>query len=83
MRTCAGCGARRPRSEMIRVAADKNGNVRVTGMISTSGRGAYICLRRECLDTARDKGGLRRGLRVNIPEAIFSEIGLLIGSKRG
>jgi predicted RNA-binding protein YlxR (DUF448 family) len=83
MRTCAGCGAKRPRSEMIRVAADKNGNVRVTGKISTPGRGAYICSRRACLEEARDKGGLRRGLRVNIPDAAFNELGLLIGSKRG
>jgi len=83
VRTCAGCGARRPRSEMIRVAADRNGNVHVTGKMSTPGRGAYICPRRACLGTARDKGGLRRGLKVHVSDAVFEELGQLIGSQRG
>jgi len=83
VRMCAGCGARRPRSEMIRIAADGNGNVHVTGKISTPGRGAYICPRRACLEEVQDKGGLRRGLKVNIPDVVFDELGLLVGSKRG
>lgn len=68
---------------MIRVAAYKNGNVHVTGKISTPGRGAYICFRRACLEAARDRGGLHRGLKVSIPDATFNELGLIIGSKRG
>ncbi len=68
---------------MIRVAADRNGNVQVTGKRSTPGRGAYICPGRACLDTVRDKGGLSRGLKVHVPDAVFDELGLLIGSERG
>src|SRR5512136_1661850 len=43
IRTCAGCGARRPKGEMIRVGAGQSGEVVVAGKGKSSGRGAYLC----------------------------------------
>ncbi|MBU4194842.1 MAG: YlxR family protein [Actinobacteria bacterium] len=83
MRMCAGCGARRPKSEMIRVAADRDGNVSVTGERGASGRGAYLCPEKRCLEISRGKGGIRRGLKASIPDAIYEELELLTGGQRG
>jgi uncharacterized protein len=62
-RTCAGCGARRPQSELIRFAA-------VNGVLAPGrllpGRGAYTCPRLLCFERARARRAFNRVLRQTI-----------------
>lgn len=74
VRTCAGCGRKRPRSEMIRVAVNGEGNVSVTGERGTPGRGSYVCREKRCVEMARYNGGMRRGLKASVPDTVFQEL---------
>lgn len=73
-RMCCGCRRNRPKSEMIRVSADGQGNVRVDSRAALGGRGGYLCPELNCIELARKRGGLSRGLKVAVPESIFEEI---------
>lgn len=78
IRTCAGCGAKRPKHEMIRVGAGAGGKPCISARGKAPGRGAYICPEPRCLALARGSGGLARALRRNIPESLMAELELEI-----
>ena len=74
VRTCAGCGAKRAKSEMIRVGAGGNGVLFVTGKEKVAGRGSYLCPRLECLAFVRRSGALGRRLRQRVDEDLYRQI---------
>ena len=74
LRTCAGCGSKRPKGEMIRVGAEPSWKV-TRGAAKLPGRGAYLCPAQECLARARKRGGLERTLKRKVPEGIYQDIG--------
>jgi uncharacterized protein len=61
-RQCAGCGRRRPQTELVRVAA-ADGRVQIDRDRRLGGRGAYVCPDPECARRAARPGGLSRRLR--------------------
>ncbi len=65
-RQCAGCGMKRPRNELLRVAADGDGMLRFDEAGRMPGRGAYICRNAACLERALLKKSFTRILRRNI-----------------
>ena len=77
IRSCAGCGARRQKSEMIRVGAAE-GIVAVSARGKVPGRGAYVCPDLECLRKAKKSGSMSRRLRTNVPDALYEELEFLI-----
>jgi uncharacterized protein len=74
-RKCTGCGRLRSKEEMIRVGAD--GWTVTRGRVKLSGRGAYVCPARECIDRARRTGAMERTLRVKVPEGVFERVEML------
>ena len=82
IRTCAGCGAKRIKNEMIRVGLDIDGNPRVTGAGKCAGRGSYICIDALCVGKARKNGGLSRVLRKNIADRIYDKLELEIEDRQ-
>ena len=79
IRTCTGCGAKRPKSDMIRVGAsgDKFTIIAAYGS-KVRGRGSYVCPRLECARKARKSGSFARGLRKKVPDAMCDELELKI-----
>lgn len=64
MRTCIGCGAKRPKTQMLRVVAAPEGpQLDPTGRVA--GRGAYGCSA-ACLQAALQKNKLGRALRMRV-----------------
>lgn len=61
VRTCIGCGARRPKVELVRVVADGE-RVAVDEAKRAAGRGAYVCDGR-CAQKAVGKRALARALK--------------------
>ena len=61
-RQCAGCGRRRPQTELVRVAA-VNGRAEIDRGRRLGGRGAYLCPDAACARRAERRGGLGRRLR--------------------
>lgn len=66
VRTCAGCRARTPKSELLRVARRPDGSVAVDPSGRQPGRGAYVHRRADCVEVAVAKGGLARALRTGV-----------------
>lgn len=61
VRTCAGCGARRAKHELLRFVA--RDGVLVAAGPSTAGRGAYTCRSRACFERAVARRAFARALR--------------------
>ncbi|GBD10899.1 hypothetical protein HRbin23_00549 [bacterium HR23] len=62
-RTCAGCGAKRPKREMVRIVRLANGEVAVDTTGKRPGRGTYLCPVLSCWETALKRGRLDHALR--------------------
>jgi predicted RNA-binding protein YlxR (DUF448 family) len=64
-RTCAGCGAKKPQREMLRIAS-QNGDVPKPDFEwKLPGRGAYLCPNPKCAQTAFTRRALERTLKLN------------------
>ena len=68
-RMCVACRGVRPKAEMIRVAFF-DGEVMLGG---GSGRGAYVCNNKDCIEKAEKTRGLQRGLKTNVSSEIYRE----------
>lgn len=82
IRKCVACGARRPKSELIRVVYNKNNKqVCLDKDRKMSGRGAYICPDKDCLLKARKANKFSRALKISISDEIYNhlmeEIGIM------
>ena len=63
-RTCIACRTVRPKRELVRVVRTPEGGVMVDETGKRSGRGAYLCPRRGCWETALAKRQLERVLKI-------------------
>jgi predicted RNA-binding protein YlxR (DUF448 family) len=57
IRTCAGCGRKAPRTELVRFAA-VGGDLKAVH--ESLGRGAYTCRRRSCFERALSSRAFNR-----------------------
>ena len=72
VRTCVGCRITRPQQELIRIGRCSDGSVSIG---AGSGRGAYLCRKNECIETAFANDRLRRALRSQrLPEGLHQEL---------
>jgi predicted RNA-binding protein YlxR (DUF448 family) len=62
-RTCVGCRKVRPKSALLRLVRDMNGQVKVNGEGGASGRGAYACPTVDCLTKALHAGRLAHAFK--------------------
>ena len=74
LRRCVVTKEQLPKSELLRIVKDKEGNISVDLTGKLNGRGAYIKKDIEVLNTARNKNILSRVLEVSIPEEVYNEI---------
>ena len=74
LRRCVVTKEQLPKSELLRIVKDKEGNVSVDLTGKLNGRGAYINKDIEVLNTAKNKNILSRALEVSIPEEVYNEI---------
>jgi predicted RNA-binding protein YlxR (DUF448 family) len=63
IRTCAGCGRKAPKAELVRFAA-VGGELKAVH--ESLGRGAYTCLRRSCFERAATSRAFNRILRAPV-----------------
>lgn len=73
IRSCIGCGEKKPKREMIRIVChDENIFIDPTG--KASGRGAYICVSLDCLEEAIKKKAFSHALRCHIPSEVLEDL---------
>lgn len=68
VRTCVACRATADKRELVRFVRTSTGEVHLDPTGRERGRGAYICLRQECFDQARERGCLNAALKVQLTE---------------
>lgn len=80
MRKCLGCGEMFPKKELVRVVKTKTGENEEAYSISldktgkAAGRGAYVCKKVKCLETAQKAKRFQRALECQIPEEVFEKM---------
>ena len=69
-----GCGEMKNKKEMMRVLKPAEGPVVLDMTGKKNGRGAYLCMTRECLQKARKNKGLERSLKMTIPDELYENL---------
>ena len=68
MRSCVACKETKPKRELLRVVRTPDGHVLLDATGKKSGRGAYLCARLSCWETALKKKRLEQEFEVTISE---------------
>lgn len=66
-RTCIGCRESSAKREFVRIVRTVEGTVEVDPTGKKSGRGAYLCRRRPCWETALKRDAVGRALKIALP----------------
>ncbi len=74
MRQCIGCGEMKGKKEMMRVIKTAEDDICLDVTGKKNGRGAYLCVSKECLLKARKNKGLERSFKMSIPEEIYDTL---------
>jgi hypothetical protein len=69
LRTCVACRTTGAKRGLVRIVRTPQGGVEVDPTGKATGRGAYLCRRRQCWQEALKKEGLARALRVKLWDA--------------
>lgn len=74
MRTCVITKEVRPKKDLIRVCATKEGEVSIDLKGKAPGRGAYLILSKQVIEKAKKSRALDKKLEVEIPDAIYDQL---------
>ena len=74
LRQCVGCGEMKGKKEMMRVIKTAEGDISLDITGKKNGRGAYLCMQKECLQKARKNKGLERSFKMSIPEEVYQTL---------
>lgn len=75
LRQCIGCREMKPKTELIRVIRTPEDNICLDKTGKQNGRGAYICLSKECYNKAIKTKAIERALKVSISDEVIEAIG--------
>ena len=74
VRQCGGCGEMKNKKEMMRVLRTPEGETVLDKTGKKNGRGAYLCISKECLQKARKNKGLERSFKMSIPNEVYDSL---------
>ena len=74
MRKCVGCGEMKNKKEMMRVLKTSENEFVLDATGKKNGRGAYLCLSKECLSQAVKSKGLERSFKQCIPKEVYEKL---------
>ena len=74
LRCCALTKERLPKSELLRIVRDKDGNVFVDDTNKANGRGCYLKKDKEVILNAQKSKVLDRNLNVEVNDSIYEEL---------
>ena len=74
MRQCVGCGEMKSKKELMRVLKTAEDAIILDTTGRKNGRGAYLCMNKECLVKARKNKGLERSFKMSIPKEVYENL---------
>ncbi len=69
-----GCNEMKNKKEMMRVLRTADGSIELDTTGKKNGRGAYLCMTKECLMKARKNKGLERSFKMKIPDELYENM---------
>lgn len=66
LRTCVACMTTKPKRDLVRIVRTVDGTLLIDQRGKVSGRGAYLCPRDECVQSALKSHRLERALKVEL-----------------
>lgn len=73
-RTCMGCNSKKDKTELIRIAKNKQNEIIIDKTGKAQGRGAYICNSVECLEKVMKNNRLNKSLGIKISEELYENL---------
>lgn len=73
-RSCVGCREVKNKKEMLRMVRTTAGSVEYDPSGRKSGRGAYVCPAKVCIDAAISRGALVRALSMSVSRGELEEM---------
>lgn len=74
LRQCVGCGEMKPKKEMMRVLKTNEDEICLDVTGKKNGRGAYLCIQKDCLMKARKNKGLERSFKMGISSQVYDTL---------
>ena len=74
MRKCVGCNEMKSKKEMIRVLKTSEDEFVLDATRKKNGRGAYLCVSKDCLQMAIKNKGLERSFKQAIPKEVYENL---------
>ena len=74
MRKCIGCQEMKNKKDMIRILKTTEDRIEIDTTGKKNGRGAYICLSRDCFEKAVKTKGIERSLKMSIPREVYENL---------
>ncbi|RJQ11284.1 MAG: YlxR family protein [Bacillota bacterium] len=74
LRSCLGCGLKRPKKELVRVVRTPSGSVELDPGGRRAGRGAYVCPSGDCLKAAVKARRLEKALETAVPDDVLETL---------
>ena len=74
LRMCLGCKGMFPKRELIRVVKNNENEINIDFTSKMNGRGAYICPKSSCFETAKKSGQFERAFQMRISGEIYNEL---------
>lgn len=74
MRKCVGCQEMKSKKEMLRILKTAENEFVLDATGRKTGRGAYLCFSKECLEKARKNKGLERSFKQTIPKEVYENL---------
>lgn len=74
LRQCVGCGEMKSKKEMMRVLKTPEDTITLDKTGKKNGRGAYLCMDKDCLIKARKNKGLERSFKMSIPSDVYDSL---------
>jgi predicted RNA-binding protein YlxR (DUF448 family) len=66
LRSCIACRAKLPKRELIRGVSTPEGTLEIDPKGKRAGRGAYLCRKQQCCETALQPGRLSQALKSKV-----------------
>ena len=78
-RMCVVCRSMKKKDSLIRIVKNKEGEINYDPTGKMPGRGAYICISRDCFNRLTKTKGFERSFKCSIPTEIFNAVNDKIG----
>jgi predicted RNA-binding protein YlxR (DUF448 family) len=64
----------KPKKELLRVAKNQEGEIKIDPTGKAHGRGAYICHSKQCFERAKKTKAFNRAFESSVPDEVYEKL---------